>query len=143
MRSLVIDDEFIALSKMVSLLEPLGPCDAATNGAQALEMFGRAIKEGCLYDLITVDINMPDMNGISLLARFRAEERMRRCVGSRKIVVSADSSSATIRAALMNECDEFIVKPIKRDVLMGKLAHLQLLPAGGQVGAAETPPNKT
>ncbi len=128
MRSLVIDDEFVALSKMVGLLRPLGDCDAATSGEQALNLFLRALTNGAPYDLITIDINMPDMNGITLLSRFQAEEKVHCSPASRKLMVTADSSASNVRAALAGDCDGFIVKPIKRAVLADKLASLHLVP---------------
>jgi len=130
MRSLIIDDEFVALSKMVALLEPLGPCDAATNAEQAQSYFLKAIKTNAPYDLITIDINMPNMNGLTLLSRFQSEERSRECRRARKIIITADSSAFNVRAALANDCDGFLVKPISRSVLMEKLASLELVPAG-------------
>lgn len=78
MRSLAIDDEFVALTKMVAMLEPYGPCDAATTSEQALEWFCKALDDACPYGLVTIDINLPGRDGISLLGYLRAEERRRR-----------------------------------------------------------------
>lgn len=128
MRSLVIDDEFVALTKMASLLASLGECDAATNGQQALELFLKAFKDRRPYDLIAIDINLPNINGICLLNRFQAEERMRNGLRSRKLIVSADSSVSNVRAALASHCDAFLVKPVKRATLIEKLVSFRLLP---------------
>jgi two-component system, chemotaxis family, chemotaxis protein CheY len=138
MRSLVVDDEFVALSKMVAILEPLGQCDAATNAEQALAFFLKALKDGAPYDLITIDINIPSMSGLTLLNRFQSEEKSRGCQRARKIVASADSSPFNVRSALANDCDGFLVKPVSRSVLMDKLAALQLLPSGVSAGSAES-----
>lgn len=128
MRSLAIDDEFVALSKMVAMLEPFGPCDAATSAQQALELHCKALSEACPYRLITIDINMPGTNGIALLGLLQAEERRRNAPRSRKLIVTAESTASNVLAALTGECNGFMVKPVRRAVLLDKLAALGLLP---------------
>ncbi|HRX86192.1 MAG TPA: response regulator [Phycisphaerae bacterium] len=129
MRTLVIDDEFVALSRLVAILEKIDACDAATSGEQGLEMFRKALWDRQPYDLVIIDINMPDANGLDLLVAFRREEN-RYCVPrSRKLIVSADSTAENVRAAKHGECDGFLVKPVRRAVLVEKLSALELLPA--------------
>ena len=127
MRSLIVDDDFVAISKLVALLAPLGQCDAATNGQQALELFCKALRDTCPYHLVTIDINMPDISGITLLGRFQREEQARGAVRARKIMVTAASTTSNVLAAVTGECDGFLGKPVRRAVLMEKLAALGLL----------------
>ena len=129
MRTLVIDDEFIALSKMIALLEPLGQCDAATNGQQAMDLFRKSISDGCPYQLITIDINMPDTNGIRLLGQLQREEQTHNWPHARKLIVTAASTTSNVLAALTGDCDGFLAKPVRRNVLWDKLASLGLLPS--------------
>jgi two-component system chemotaxis response regulator CheY len=128
MRSLAIDDEFVALSKMTLLLEPFGACDAATSAQQALDLFCQAIREGDPYQLVTIDINMPDMNGLTLLGRLQREEQARGCPRAKKLIVTAASTPRNVQAAVSGECDGFLVKPVRREVLLTKLTALGLLP---------------
>jgi len=141
MHSLVIDDEFVALSKMVALLEPFGSCDTATNAQQALELFSQALNEACPYHLVTIDIHLPDINGISLLGRLQAEERAHGGARARKLMVTAESTSSNVLAALSGECDGFLVKPVRRAVLLEKLAALDLLTAN-VAGSAAAPQDR-
>lgn len=127
MRSLAIDDEYVALNKLVTILEPLGPCDAATSGMQAIALFVKSAKGNQPYDLITIDINLPDMSGITLLGRFRGEEKTLSCPQSRKIVITAEATPLNVRAALAGDCDGFVVKPIDRNVFLDKLVNLGLM----------------
>lgn len=141
MRSLVIDDEFVALTKMTGLLGALGECDAATSGEQALMMFIKALENHKPYTLVTIDINMPDVNGITLLGRFNAEEKVRGCPRSRKFVVTAESRVANVRAALASDCDGFLVKPVRRAVLLEKLVAVDLLlPSAIAASASDNKP---
>lgn len=128
MHSLTVDDEFVALSKVVSVLETLGPCDAFTSGQQALEQFRRTLAKGGHYDLILIDINLSDTNGLELLGRFQKEERACGAKPAKKLIVSANSTVFNVEAAIAGNCDGFLVKPVRRAVLLEKLAALQLAP---------------
>jgi two-component system chemotaxis response regulator CheY len=129
MRSLAIDDEFVALSKMVAMLEPFGQCDAAMTSRQALDLFRSALKEARPYDLVTIDINLPDMSGITLLERLQQEEEQRNAPRARKIMVTAESTMSNVLAAASGECDGFLAKPVRGALLGEKLVDLGLLTA--------------
>lgn len=144
MRSLAIDDEFVALSKMVAMLEPFGQCDAATSGQQALDLFCKALKEASPYRLVTIDINLPDTNGIMLLGRLQREERRCEAPRARKLVVTAESTTSNVLAALTGECDGFLAKPVRRAVLLEKLAALSLLTENvARTEAGESPDERS
>ncbi|MCX5733171.1 MAG: response regulator [candidate division NC10 bacterium] len=129
MRSLVIDDESVALFKMVTMLEPFGQCDAATTSHKALDLFCRALEEACPYALVTIDINLPDISGIKLLGRLQEEEERRNAPRARKLMVTAESTKSNVLAAASGRCDGFLAKPVRRAVLSEKLVHLGLLAA--------------
>jgi two-component system chemotaxis response regulator CheY len=129
MRSLVIDDEFVVLTKMVAMLEPFGQCDAAMTSRQALDLFRRALEEARPYDLVTIDINLTDMSGIMLLGRLQEEEGRRNAPRARKLMVTAESTMSNVLAAASGECDGFLAKPVRRAVLGEKLVDLGLLTA--------------
>ncbi|MCG3139135.1 MAG: hypothetical protein HJJLKODD_03014 [Phycisphaerae bacterium] len=128
MHSLVIDDEFVSLSKMVIMLEPLGHCDAATNGHQALSLFRQALEESRPYVLVTIDINMPDINGLMLLESLRLEEQKHVAPPAKKLIITADSSTLNVMLAVNKNCDGFLVKPVRQSVLIEKLTALKLIP---------------
>lgn len=125
MRILVIDDEFAALKKLEVLLSEYGPVDAATSGAQAKERFAHAIKDGRPYDLMTIDIGLPDTSGIELLKFFNAIESRNAKVSSKKIMVTGSGDPDDVLDA-GKLCDGYITKPVKREVLFQKLQKLGL-----------------
>ncbi|MCC6581452.1 MAG: response regulator [Phycisphaeraceae bacterium] len=127
MRCLVIDDEIVACTKMAAMLEPFGRCDPAHTSAEAFNLFRQALHEHCPYDLATIDINLPDMNGITLLGRLRIEERQRGVPHARMLMVTAEGTASNVLAALSGECDGFLVKPVRGAVLIEKLVKLGML----------------
>ena len=116
MRILVIDDEFAALKKLEVLLSEYGECDAATHAGQAKELFAKAIKSGQPYDLITIDIGLPDASGIELLKFFSALESKNTKLGSKKFMVTGSADADDVLNA-SQFCNGYITKQIKRDVL--------------------------
>lgn len=127
MRSLVVDDEFVALSKMNLILSDYGTCDAATHSEQAWAFFEKAVAGNTPYDLITLDIRLPGQSGVHLLHRICAEERRQGIPRARKLMVSGDSSYHNVVAAAAKACDGFLVKPVRRDVLVDRLRKLGLI----------------
>jgi len=126
MRSLVVDDEEVALFKLKALLEAYGPVDAATCGQEALNLFRRALETGNPYQLVTLDIQMPGMDGLTLLRVLVHEEGLRRVTPARKIMVSAASTQANVWMSMLARCDGFLVKPVRRETLEERLSALGL-----------------
>lgn len=127
MRFLVIDDEFIALTKLVTLLSEYGECDAATCARQAIDMFTHAVNEGNPYNLISIDIDMPEVNGFQLVNMFFRQEEISHVAPAKKIIVSAASDQRNVLIAARKGCDSFLVKPVRREVLAKKLRELSLI----------------
>lgn len=129
MRTLVIDDEFVALTKMTAVLSEHGVCHAATSGTQALEMFVKAATSGQPYTLVTIDINMPHMDGYAVIQQLRLQERRLKITPARKIIVSAAADTDNVMRAARSDCDGFLVKPVSRETLLKKLLPMGLLDA--------------
>lgn len=127
MKCLAVDDEFVALTKMSTLLSDYGTCDTATNGEEALRMFHKAFLEGDPYQLMTIDIDMPGMNGIQLLKKITIDENLLFIPRSNKLIVTAEGSPGNVLQAIENKCDSFLVKPVKKDTLQMRLKELNIL----------------
>ncbi len=68
---LVVDDDQLAAESFTAFLRHLGyRVSFATSGSAALETL-----RGDLPDLVILDVMMPDLNGVELLRRIRADVR--------------------------------------------------------------------
>lgn len=123
MRILLIDDEPIALTKLELMLTNVGICDTADSGVEATERFVNAIDDNQPYDLITIDIELPDITGIDLLNRFVLLEKKNRITPAKKIMVTAHSNVDYVVKA-KNKCDAFVVKPLRKATLLAKIDEL-------------------
>ncbi len=75
MRFLIAEDDFASRKALESLLTAYGECHGVIDGAQAVEAFEKAIDEGQPYDLVCLDILMPEMDGHEALRRIRMLEK--------------------------------------------------------------------
>ena len=123
MRILIIDDEPIALTKMEMMLKQTGTCDKAANGIEATGLFVKAIGENKPYDLVAFDIELPDITGLDLLSRFSDLEKKNGTPPAKKIMVTAHGKVDYVVKA-REQCDAFLVKPVRKDVLLAKIAEL-------------------
>jgi two-component system chemotaxis response regulator CheY len=91
----------------------------AENGALAVETCSSIVP-----DVILLDWNMPEMDGITCLKALRRME-----LDPRPLVVmcTTENGMPKIKEALESGADEYIMKPFDKDVLLDKLSQLGLL----------------
>ena len=130
MQALVVEDDFTSRLLLQKMLARYADCDMAENGREALEMFKRARARRRSYDLICLDIMMPEMDGQTVLREIRAIEDGAGARGPRRakiIMTTALSDFKNVSAAFWELCDEYLVKPINRHKLIQHLGNLGLL----------------
>src|ERR1035438_7756540 len=74
MRALIVEDDFTCRLLLQSFLAPYGECHIAVNGKEAVAAFRAAQQSGQPYDLICMDIMMPEMDGQAAVREIRALE---------------------------------------------------------------------
>jgi two-component system chemotaxis response regulator CheY len=127
MKILVVDDESVCRKVLHKALEAFGPCEEAEDGREATAAFKRAWDESSPFDLLMLDLSMPDMDGKEVILQIRSLEKDMKVPnqGQTKIVmVTSHSEEDTVLACLQAGCNDFIVKPFDHEVLFEKLAKL-------------------
>ena len=119
----------------MEILSPFGTCHVATNGREALEVLKRACEEDKRYDLVCLDIMMPEMDGQEVLAGIREMENARGIRGMKatKVIMTTalDDSHNIMEAFTQGHCEAYLTKPIDRNRLLEHLSELKLLDASG------------
>ena len=69
MKVLIAEDDFISRKLLNTLLAPFGEVDIAANGKEAFTAVKMAIENNHPYDLICLDILMPELDGIMALKK--------------------------------------------------------------------------
>ena len=128
MRTLVIEDDYVSGKVIKKMLSSYGECDVAATGEKGLEMFFSAVDSGNNYDVICLDIMMPEMDGHEVLKRLRAGEEKRGVINSVKIIMtSALGDFDKIKEAYREQCEDYIVKPIEKYKIEAALRKLELI----------------
>ncbi|MFP4460059.1 MAG: PleD family two-component system response regulator [Candidatus Zixiibacteriota bacterium] len=130
MKVLIVEDDFVSRNLLLELFSPFSKCDLAVNGKEAMEAFKKSIEEKDYYDLITLDIMMPEMDGEETLEHIRNLEEEAGIYGLSRckiIMTTALDDPSTIMKSFRNQTDAYIVKPIDAKNLMHQLQYLGLV----------------
>ena len=126
MRILVVDDDLVSRIKLETLISAHGQCDTAEDGDEAFEKFEAAHKESKAYDLITMDVDMPGMNGHEAVAKIRSWEASNSAYKQNKeakiLMVTGMQSRTDVIASFREGCEWFVRKPITPENLAESLA---------------------
>lgn len=132
MNILIVDDDLVSRTKMRTILQSLGTYTDEESSLKALDDFKQALDSGKPYNLVTLDIQMPDMDGTEMLTRLRAMEKSRNIPPSRRariFMVTAHSHKESLLTCFKAGCDGFIVKPFTRETILTRLEALDLVSA--------------
>lgn len=130
MKTLIVEDDITSQLLLQETLRRYGLCDTVVNGKEAIVAVRLALDARTPYDLICLDIMMPEMDGQTALKEIRAlEERTGIELGSgaKIIMFSALNDSKNVMTAFREACDGYVVKPIDRAKLLARLRELHLL----------------
>jgi two-component system chemotaxis response regulator CheY len=118
MRALVIDDSRTVRAIIGKILRDEGlEVVEAANGREGLDR----LREPPGVELVLVDWNMPEMNGLDFIRAVRAD---RNYDAVRIMMVTTETEQGQVVRALEAGADEYVMKPFTRDVLVAKLSLL-------------------
>lgn len=127
MKILVVDDEMVSREKMKMIMSHFGECEAVESGADAVEEFVGAWNGWSPYDLISLDVQMPEMDGVEVLNRIRALEREKNVPENKRVkvvMVTARSDKDTIMTSIQAGCNDYVVKPFDKTIVAKKLTQM-------------------
>ncbi len=139
-RVLIVDDIQETrdhLSKLLGFETDIEVAGAAASGREAIELAAKLTP-----DVILMDINMPDMDGIAATERLSSEVPT-----AAVVMMSVQGEADYLRRSMLAGAREFLVKPFSSDELTSsirqvytrereKLSRIAVQPAAGGNGAA-------
>jgi two-component system, chemotaxis family, chemotaxis protein CheY len=130
MKTLIVEDDFTSRLLLQELLKGFGPSHIAVNGKEAVEAARVARESGAPYDLICLDIMMPEMDGQEALRLIRAQEETKGIIfshGAKIVMTTAVNDLKNVMAAYSSLCDGYLVKPIEKAKLLAELRKMGLI----------------
>jgi two-component system chemotaxis response regulator CheY len=124
---LIMEDDPVSSKLLQKYLEPYGDCTPVFNGIEAVQAFEQAVADGKVYQIIILDIMVPEMHGKDVLRRIREIEERHGVPANRRsriIMTTALSDPANVVESFKSRCDAYLVKPIDRKVLIQEIADL-------------------
>lgn len=133
LRCLIVEDDELSRELLALQMEPYALCDQAENGLIGVERFTSALKDGHPYDLILLDIVMPEMDGLEAAKAIRVCEEQHGIGIDKGVNIVVLSSLSTphdvIQAYVAAQSAAHLVKPVQPEKLVKTLRKLNLIPA--------------
>ena len=126
MKTLIAEDDLTSRLLLHGLLKRYGPCDVVTNGKRAVEAVSVSLRNNALYDLICLDIMMPEMDGRQALKEIRLAESRDGRAAAKVLMTTALRDKDNVLGAFREQADGYLVKPIQRAKLLEYLRSFEL-----------------
>lgn len=113
---LIVDDNKLNLTVAKNVLRSIYEITAASSGTEALEFIRNQS-----FDLILLDINMPEMDGFEVLEKLKTDHINKDIP---VIFLTADSDADTETKCFMSGALDFIAKPFVPEVMRSRIARI-------------------
>lgn len=120
MRILIVDDNKQIQHLLAHILESYGDLKFADNGEKGLKQYQQSVEEQTPFNLIFLDIMMPEMDGFEMLRELRNWEENHSSLENKVKVamLSSIGSPNNMLACFEAGCDYYLVKPIIKSELI-------------------------
>ena len=128
---LIVDDSPAIRFHLRTLLRPYGNCDEAENGQDAVRKFSAAAAAGRSYNLILMDLMMPEMDGFTAIQQINALQDELNLPPEQRpniaILSCKDDPQSLMRAHFDVGVEHYLTKPFTKQTLIETLENLGLL----------------
>lgn len=130
MRALIVEDEFMNRTVLQEYMSEYGETDIAVNGKEAVEVFKNSLTANKPFDIIFLDIMMPEMDGHSALIEIRKIETS---LGKTEkefvkvVMTSALSDADNITKSFRESCESYLIKPLRKEKITNLLKRFKLI----------------
>ena len=134
MKTLIVEDDFTSRLLLQELLRSYGPSHVAVNGEEAIAAVRAALELNEPYDLVCLDIMMPEMDGHQALREIKALEEQygQSTARGTKVIMTTALGGRNVFEAFREQCDAYLIKPIEKSKLIGSLHKLDLIDDAGK-----------
>ena len=130
MKILIAEDDPASRKFLYKFLSAYGDCDLTIDGQEALDAVKLAWEEKQPYDLVCLDIMMPNLDGYQALRTIRELERQQAIYGEQRvkiIMTTALNQTTNVFEAFDAGCEAYAAKPIDTAKFIEVMRKLGLL----------------
>lgn len=130
MRILIAEDDYVSRKFLYKFMSQFGEVDITVDGMEAIEVFLMALEDKHYYNLVCLDIMMPEVDGIKALKTIRKLEEERDVPEDKRckiVMTTALNDPKGIFETFDLGSEAYAVKPIDTDKLIDVLKRLKLL----------------
>lgn len=128
MKTLIVEDDFGSRRVLQLMLKEISMVDVVVDGQEAIDAFQLAWSDNEPYDLILLDIMMPNMDGQTALREIR---RIERDIGVDErshvpvvMTTALGDPRNVVEAYHAGEADAYLTKPIEKAALFSTIREL-------------------
>jgi putative two-component system response regulator len=124
MRILVVDDELVSRAKLQVIMRTIGECETVDSGHGAMAAIEEAQEANRPFDLVCMDVNMPQMDGYDLCKRLKSDKKTQDIP---VIFITAEEETEHETRGFELGAADYIKKPFNPAVVKARVrTHLEL-----------------
>lgn len=114
---LIVDDSKMMRTNISEYLaaEGFSDVDCADDGEVGINFYDRAMSREERYDLIILDVQMPNMTGLEVLELIRKRDQT-----TKIMMLTTESDLSTVNTAIKHGANGYLLKPFDHDQLMSR-----------------------
>jgi two-component system, chemotaxis family, chemotaxis protein CheY len=132
MKILIAEDAPVNQLLLTTFMKSYGECKVASDGRAAVELFQESLRQdGQRFDLVCLDIMMPEMDGHAALELMRKMETEKGIAAADRVkvimITALDDSENIMQALVKGQCEGYLTKPVSKVRMQEQLVELGLI----------------
>jgi len=118
---LIVDDNAENRELLSEILRDMAKCDSVSSGREAIDAYVQSLGDDP-YNLVLLDIEMPEIDGLAILRKIRESERERGIEPGEGIpIIMVTAHKKPFLDAFYQGCTDYILKPVNPLKLIEKI----------------------
>jgi two-component system, chemotaxis family, chemotaxis protein CheY len=130
-KCLIVEDDRISSQVLEKMVSKYGSYDVADDGKKAEDLFRQAHESKKPYDLILMDIMIPEVDGLQAVQDIRKAEALMNIPVKQRVKIlmttALDDPRTIMKALYESDANSYLVKPIRLQRLEEELRSLKLI----------------